>query len=80
MAKITTLYDARIAKHDADRPSAEARRAAAHAARFVVPADLHPAIGVLTTARGVRFYAYIGQVETFGTVESLTAALTEAGR
>ncbi len=83
MTKIVTLQDARREKanHDDRLRVQEARYAAknaAYAAKFFIPANLHPAIGVLTTARGVIFYAYLrgyAEPETVGTVDVLTAAL-----
>jgi hypothetical protein len=89
--RIYTVRDARKEKYRADaklfaredaRLAREEARLAAWRARFTPPTGLHPAIGVLTTARGLRFYAFVGPDRDYreGTVESLTAALTEAGR
>ena len=47
----------------------------ARAAKFQEAQNLHPAIGVLTTAKGVKYYAYIRGQYTEGTVEQLTSAL-----
>lgn len=59
----------RWAEQDAQKAATEAK--------FRIPEILHPGIGVLTSADGVRFYAHLGldRVYTEGTVEELTAAL-----
>ena len=44
-------------------------------AKFKVPADLNPAIGVLMTAKGLKFYAFIDGQYTEGSAEALAAAL-----
>ena len=44
-------------------------------AKFQIAINLHPAIGALMTAKGVKYYAYIGGQYTEGTVEQLTSAL-----
>jgi len=83
MNSITTLQDARrehaahedtLVARDAARRETDAKRRA----KFFVPANLHPAIGVLTKATGVTFYAYLhgsSQPITKGTVDELTAKL-----
>jgi hypothetical protein len=45
-------------------------------ARFTPRTDLHPAVGVLINARGVRYYAYVGSVYREGSPEHLAALLT----
>ena len=83
MTKIETLQDARREKATQDeklraREAGYTARNAAAAAKFFIPSDLHPAIGVLTHAKGVTFYAYLqgyAEPHTIGTVEALTAAL-----
>jgi hypothetical protein len=55
--------EARWAKQDAKQ------------AKFRVQANLHPAIGALMTAKGVKYYAYINGEYTVGSSEALTAAL-----
>jgi hypothetical protein len=48
--------------------------------KFQVPQNLHPAIGVLTTAKGVKFYAFINGNYTESTVGQLTALLSPAAK
>jgi len=55
--------EARWAKQDAKQ------------AKFRVQANLHPAIGALMTAKGVKYYAYINGEYTVGSSEALIAAL-----
>ena len=83
MTTTTTLQDARR-EHSAQDEQFWARNAARRAktaqreAKFFVPTNLHPAIGVLVKATGVTFYAYLhgsSQPITKGTVEELTAKL-----
>ena len=59
----------RWAKEDVARAKREAK--------FQVATNLHPAIGVLINAKGVRYYAHIGakRVYTEGTPAQLTAML-----
>ena len=47
----------------------------AQRAKFQVAKNLHPAIGALMTAKGVKYYAYINGIYTEGTVDQLTAKL-----
>ena len=47
----------------------------AQRAKFQVAKNLHPAIGALMTAKGVKYYAYIDGIYTEGTVDQLTAKL-----
>ena len=83
MTKIETLQDARREKANQDeklraREAVYIAKNAVAAAKFFIPANLHPAIGALTTAKGVTFYAYLqgyAEPRTIGTVEALTAAL-----
>jgi hypothetical protein len=68
-----TLADVVKAKH-----RAEARlinKENAQKAKFEVAKNLHPAIGALMTAKGVKYYAYVAGIYTEGTVEQLTAKL-----
>ena len=44
-------------------------------AKFQIAANLHPAIGALTTAKGVKYYAYINGQYTEGTVAQLSSKL-----
>lgn len=69
-ARARAIEQARWAKQDAKRAALEAK--------FKVPENMHPGIGILTTAKGVKFYAHIGpkRVYTEGTVDHLTALLT----
>jgi hypothetical protein len=43
--------------------------------KFEVAKNLHPAIGALMTAKGVKYYAYINGVYTEGTIDQLTGKL-----
>lgn len=78
--KVYTVSDAREEKWLADRRvAARFAKAASRAARFAIPADLHPAIGVLTRGSGVAFYAFVDGVYAEGTVAELTALLNAGG-
>jgi hypothetical protein len=44
-------------------------------AKYKVAADLHPAIGVLMTAKGVKYYAFVNGQYREGSVDALTSAL-----
>ena len=48
---------------------------AAKVAKFTPRTDLHPAVGVLINAKGVRYYAFVGGVYREGTPEYLAALL-----
>lgn len=48
---------------------------AAKVAKFTPRTDLHPAVGVLINAKGVRYYAFVGGVYREGTPEHLAALL-----
>ena len=48
---------------------------AAKIAKFTPRTDLHPAIGVLINAKGVRYYAFVGGVYREGSPEHLAALL-----
>jgi hypothetical protein len=58
---------ARFAKADAAQ--------AAKIAKFTPRTDLHPAVGVLMSAKGVRYYAFVGGVYREGTPEHLASLL-----
>lgn len=62
----------RWAEQDAQKAASEAK--------FRIPNNLHPGIGVITSTDGVRFYAHLGcdRVYTEGTVDELTKALNES--
>lgn len=45
-------------------------------AKFTPRTDLHPAVGVLINAKGVRYYAYIDSVYREGSPEHLATLLT----
>ena len=57
--------------------SDEKRWAKADAARakFTPQQNLHPAIGVMMTAKGVKYYAYVGGAYREGSPEHLTNLL-----
>jgi hypothetical protein len=75
---LTDLIKARNAA--ADREAVRRAREDAKAAKFTVARNLHPAIGALMTAKGVRYYAHIGEARVYreGSVEHLTALLLSA--
>lgn len=54
---------------------AQSKKEAAAQQKFEVEKNLHPAIGALVTAKGVKYYARIDGKHTEGTVEELTALL-----
>lgn len=64
-----------------ERATSEARFAKANAAqaakiaKFTPRTDLHPAVGVLINAKGVRYYAFVGGVYREGTPEHLASLL-----
>ena len=64
-----------------ERATSEARFAktnaaqAAKIAKFTPRTDLHPAVGVLINAKGVRYYAFVGGVYREGTPEHLASLL-----
>jgi hypothetical protein len=60
-------FEARFSKSNA----AHAKRIA----KFTPRTDLHPAVGVLMSAKGVRYYAFVGGVYREGTPEHLAALL-----
>jgi hypothetical protein len=60
---------------EADREAARWAKQDAKAAKFQIAQNLHPAIGALMSANGVRYYAFISGTYTEGSVDQLTAAL-----
>ena len=80
MTQIKTLSDAMAQKRN-ENDAFEARFAKENAARakriakFTPRTDLHPAVGVLINAKGVRYYAFVGGVYREGTPEHLAALL-----
>lgn len=71
-------YYSDVIKARRAQADAEAIRWAKHDAKqaaFKAAENLHPAIGVLMTAKGVKYYAYIDGQYTEGSVEALTAEL-----
>jgi hypothetical protein len=48
---------------------------AAKIAKFTPRTDLHPSVGVLINAKGVRYYAFVGGVYREGTPEHLASLL-----
>ena len=69
-----TLAEIVKAKHIAEMRQINKKNA--QLAKFQVAKNLHPAIGALMTAKGVKYYAYVAGIYTEGTVEQLTAKLT----
>ena len=55
--------------------AARAAKQAERESKFKVQENLHPAIGALMSAAGVRYYAYINGVYKEGPVAHLTALL-----
>lgn len=83
--RIYTVWDARNEKRRRDAAifAREDARLAAWRKKFTAPENLHPAIGILRTAKGLKFYAHIGPDRVYreGTVETLTHLLMqEAGQ
>ena len=80
MAKLQYLSDA-IAQKRNENDAFEARFAKENAARakriakFTPRTDLHPAVGVLISAKGVTYYAFVGGVYREGTPEHLASLL-----
>jgi len=78
MAQYKTLSDVLAIKRN-ERDADAARWAKADAARakriakFIPRTDLHPAVGVLVNAKGVRYYAYVGGVYREGSPEHLAS-------
>jgi len=73
--RLSDVIKARQSKQISD----EKRWAKADAARakFTPQENLHPAIGVMVTAKGVKYYAYIGGVYREGSPEHLTNLLVD---
>jgi len=67
-----------IKQRQAQQVSDEKRWAAldAERAKFTVQDSLHPAIGSLMTATGVKYYAYVNGVYREGSPEHLTSLLS----
>ena len=61
-------FEARFAKENAAR--------AKRIAKFIPRTDLHPAVGVLMSAKGVTYYAFVGGVYREGSPEHLASLLT----
>jgi hypothetical protein len=70
------LSDAMAQKRN-ENDAFEARHAKANAARakFTPRTDLHPAVGVLISAKGVTYYAFVGGVYREGSPEHLASLL-----
>ena len=71
MAQKRNENDAFEARH-AKANSARAKRIA----KFTPRTDLHPAVGVLMSAKGVTYYAFVGGVYREGSPEHLVSLLT----
>jgi hypothetical protein len=80
--KMKYLSDALQAKRN-ENDAFEARHAKANAARakriakFTPRTDLHPAVGVLISAKGVTYYAFVNGVYREGSPEHLDSLLTQ---
>ena len=83
MSKIQYLSDA-VAQKRNENDAFEARFAKESAARakriakFTPRTDLHPAVGVLISAKGVTYYAFVGGVYREGSPEHLASLLAAA--
>jgi len=83
MLKIQYLSDA-IAQKRNENDAFEARFAKENAARakriakFTPRTDLHPAVGVLISAKGVTYYAFVAGVYREGSPEHLASLLAAA--
>jgi len=81
MSKIQYLSDA-VAQKRNENDAFEARFAKQNAARakrvakFTPRTDLHPAVGVLISAKGVTYYAFVGGVYREGSPEHLASLLS----
>lgn len=62
-------FEARFAKANA----AHAKRVA----KFTPRTDLHPAVGVLISAKGVAYYAFVNGVYREGSPEHLASLITQ---
>ena len=69
-----TLSEVVKAKHIAEMR--QINKENAQKEKFQVAKNLHPAIGALMTAKGVKYYAYLNGIYTEGTVDQLTSKLT----
>jgi hypothetical protein len=83
MSKIQYLSDA-VAQKRNENDAFEARFAKENAARakriakFTPRTDLHPAVGVLISAKGVTYYAFVAGVYREGSPEHLASLLAAA--
>jgi hypothetical protein len=81
MSTLNYLSDAMAQKRN-ENDAFEARHAKANAtrakriAKFTPRTDLHPAVGVLMSAKGVTYYAFVGGVYREGSPEHLASLLT----
>ena len=80
MTQYKTFSDVLVAKRD-ERDADAARWAKTDAAcakriaKVTPRTDLHPAVGVLVNAKGVRYYAFVGGVYREGSPEHLAALI-----
>jgi hypothetical protein len=75
---LSDVIEQRRNEYDADEiryAKSEAKQKAL-IAKFTPRTDLHPAIGVLTNIKGVRYYAFVNGVYREGTPEHLESLLT----
>ena len=75
---LSDVVEQRRNKYDADEiryAKSEAKQKAL-TAKFTPRTDLHPAVGVLTNIKGVRYYAFVNGVYREGTPEHLESLLT----
>lgn len=62
-------------RNQADAEAVRWAKEDARRAKFTPRTDLHPAVGVLMGAKGVRYYAFVGGVYREGTPEHLASLL-----
>lgn len=62
-------------RNQADAEAVRWAKEDARRAKFTPRTDLHPAVGVLMSAKGVRYYAFVGGVYREGTPEHLASLL-----
>ena len=73
-----TTYQTALAERRAKyaREAARGAKQTAKDAKFIPRTDLHPSVGVLINAKGVRYYAYIGGVYREDSPEHLARLLS----
>ena len=81
MSKLQYLSDVMAQKrNERDAEAVRWAKEDARRAKFTPRTDLHPAVGVLISAKGVRYYAYVGGVYREGSPEHLASLLAQANQ